>query len=218
MHYIYQLLVALLKDYQTSLETVAAICGVLSVYFSYKRNILVYVASFISSIIYVCLLYTWQLFGDMLLNLYYLITAIIGFYLWMRHLEGDSKVQVYVTKATKHQIKISIYIGVATLIVTPFLYALQKQVSVLNLPAYSYVDSFVTAISFAGIYLLIKRVIENWYLWALADIISVPLFIYKGYNITALQYAIFLVLVYYGWKEWLRDFKQNSSENEKVTS
>lgn len=60
-----------------------------------------------------------------------------------------------------------------------------------------------------GVYLLIKRAIESWYLWAIVDIIPIPLFIYKGYNVTALQYAIFLILVYLGYKEWLRNYNQN---------
>ncbi|KYW82671.1 nicotinamide riboside transporter PnuC [Francisella hispaniensis] len=209
MENIYQSIVSSFYDYQSYFELVAAVTGVAGVYFSYKRNILVYIVSFISSAIYVCLLYDWELFGDMLLNFYYLVINVIGFFAWIKHFEGDSKIHVYVTKANNHQKKISLYIFIITFVITPFIYALQKQTYIIDLPIYSFIDAFVTAISFAGAYLLIKRAIENWYLWAIADIISVPLFIYKGYNVTALQYAIFLILVYLGYKEWLRDYKQN---------
>ena len=85
---------------------------------------------------------------------------------------------------------------------TPLIYAYQKGLVVTQLPLYSFVDSFVTALSFAGVYLMIKRCIESWYLWAIADIVSIPLFIYKGYGITAIQFSIFLVLVWLGWREW----------------
>ena len=98
------------------------------------------------------------------------------------------------------------------MISTPFLYAHQKNLSVIELPTYSYVDSFVTAVSFAGVYLMIKRCIESWYLWAIADIISIPLFLYKGYGITAIQYTVFLVLVWFGWKAWRAKLNVQSQE------
>ncbi|MDE4959380.1 nicotinamide mononucleotide transporter family protein, partial [Francisella tularensis subsp. holarctica] len=85
---------------------------------------------------------------------------------------------------------VSLYIFIFTFVLTPFIYSLQKQTSIIDLPIYSFIDAFVTSISFAGVYLMIKREIESWYLWAIADIISVPLFIYIGYHVTALQYAI----------------------------
>lgn len=212
MNFLYQLLIHSFSSLDAYLELVAASTGVAGVYFSYKRNILVYVVSFISSLIYVYLLYKWELFGDMLLNFYYLIMNVVGFYAWLKHFEGDSKLHVYVTKASNHQIKISLYIFIITFVITPFMYALQKQISLIDLPIYSFVDAFVTAISFSGVYLLIKRVIESWYLWAIADIVSIPLFIYKGYPITALQYAAFLLLVYLGWREWVNDYNKNKLE------
>ncbi|MDE5012699.1 nicotinamide mononucleotide transporter, partial [Francisella tularensis] len=57
---IYQSIVSSFYDYQSYFELVAAASGVAGVYFSYKRNILVYLVIFISSAIYVCLLYDWK--------------------------------------------------------------------------------------------------------------------------------------------------------------
>ncbi|MGQ4001887.1 nicotinamide riboside transporter PnuC [Francisellaceae bacterium CB299] len=215
MHHFYEWLIRPYHDYDTYmiyLEIIAATTGVVSVYYSYKRNILVYIFGFISSLIYVFLLYDWELFGDMLLNSYYLLANLFGFVIWAKHLESESKIKVYIEYANKRKLKKALYIFLITMISTPFLYAHQKNLSVIELPTYSYVDSFVTAVSFAGVYLMIKRCIESWYLWAIADIISIPLFLYKGYGITAIQYTVFLVLVWLGWREWRAKLNVQSQE------
>ncbi|MDE4940546.1 nicotinamide mononucleotide transporter family protein, partial [Francisella tularensis subsp. holarctica] len=79
----------------------------------------------------------------------------------------------------------------------PFLYAYQKNTTILNLPTYSYVDSLLTATCFSALYFQITRSINAWSLWITADIIYIPLFVYKGVGITALQDLIFLNLVYF---------------------
>ena len=130
----------------------------------------------------------------MFLNLYYLLANLFGFIIWAKHLESKSKTKVYIEYSNKQKIKKALYIFCITILFTPLIYAYQKGLVVTQLPLYSFVDSFVTALSFAGVYLMIKRYIESWYLWAIADIVSIPLFIYKGYGITAIQFLIFFSL------------------------
>ena len=130
----------------------------------------------------------------MFLNLYYLLANLFGFIIWAKHLESKSKTKVYIEYSNKQKTKKALYIFCITILFTPLIYAYQKGLVVTQLPLYSFVDSFVTALSFAGVYLMIKRCIESWYLWAIADIVSIPLFIYKGYGITAIQFLIFFSL------------------------
>ena len=75
----------------------------------------------------------------------------------------------------------------------------------------AYVDTFTTALFFVGMWLMAKRKIENWIFWIIADIISVPLYFYKGFTFTSLQYLSFTILAIFGflaWKKHLNNIPQ----------
>jgi nicotinamide mononucleotide transporter len=66
----------------------------------------------------------------------------------------------------------------------------------------AYVDAFTTALFFVGMWLMAKRKIENWIVWIIADIISVPLYFYKGLTVSSLQFIVFTIIAILGYKEW----------------
>ena len=75
----------------------------------------------------------------------------------------------------------------------------------------SYIDNITTAIFFVGMWLMAKRKIENWIFWIIGDVISVPLYFYKGLTFTSLQYFIFTIIAisgYYSWKKILNKSNQ----------
>jgi nicotinamide mononucleotide transporter len=66
----------------------------------------------------------------------------------------------------------------------------------------AYVDTLTTAIFFVGMWLMAKKKIENWIFWIIGDLISVPLYFYKGLVFSAFQYLIFTIIAVYGYKAW----------------
>ena len=74
----------------------------------------------------------------------------------------------------------------------------------------AYVDTFTSGIFFVGMWLMAKRKIENWILWIIGDIISVPLYFYKGYTFTSLQYLIFTIIAFYAYLEWKKILNNNT--------
>lgn len=72
----------------------------------------------------------------------------------------------------------------------------------------SYVDTFVTGIFFAGMWLMARRKIENWLFWIIGDIISIPMYFVKGYTFTSIQYLIFTIIAFYGYQEWKKKLQQ----------
>jgi nicotinamide mononucleotide transporter len=66
-------------------------------------------------------------------------------------------------------------------------------------------DSITTSLSLTAMLLLARRKVENWLYWIVADIIYIPLFIYKGLYITSLQYVVFLYLAIRGYDEWKKE-------------
>ena len=67
------------------------------------------------------------------------------------------------------------------------------------------VDTLTTALFFVGMWLMAKRKIENWYFWIVADIISIPLYFYKGLTFTSIQYFGFTILALFGYLAWKKN-------------
>ena len=178
------------------LEITAVIFGLLSVWFSKQNNILVFPTGMISTSIYVYLLYHWGFIGDMMINLYYFIMSIYGWYIWTRKLENKEVTPITFTSQTEK--KLSIYIFIATLV---FVFIVYKMFDKWN-SWVAYVDTFTTGVFFVGMWLMAKRKIENWILWIIGNIISVPLYFYKGFTFTSFQYLIFTILAIYGYLSW----------------
>ena len=187
------------ETYHIVLEIVAVIFGLLSVWFSKQNNILVYPTGMISTSIYVYLLYQWGLVGDMLINGYYFIMSVYGWYIWTRKVDATHFTPI--SRTTKKEQKISVLIFIATLIFVYVVYGIFDKWTSWT----AYVDTLTTAIFFVGMWLMAKRKIENWIYWIIGDIISVPLYFYKGFTFTSLQYLIFTIIAIFGYLAWKKN-------------
>ena len=209
MYQIFDLLFEQYSQYQTKdivLEIVAVVFGLLSVWCSKNNNILVFPTGMISTAIFIYLLYKWVLLGDMMINAYYFLMSIYGWFIWTRK-ENNSVTPI--SRVTNNEKKIGIIIFLSSLVFVYLIYVYFDKWGTIT----SYVDNITTAIFFVGMWLMAKRKIENWIFWIIADIISVPLYFYKGLTFTSLQYLIFTFIAiagYYSWKKILNKSHQTA--------
>jgi nicotinamide mononucleotide transporter len=202
MNQIFNLLFEQYSSYATLdvvMEITAVLFGFASVWYSKQNNILVFPTGLISTSIFVYLLFKWQLLGDMMINGYYFIMSLYGWYIWTRKV--DSKNVTPISVVTKKEQIIGGVIFVSTLGLVYEVYQFFKMWT--NWVAY--VDTLTTALFFVGMWLMAKRKIENWYFWIIADIISVPLYLYKGLVFTSIQYFGFTILAIYGFLAWKKN-------------
>lgn len=197
------------SDYQTldiSLEIIAVVFGILSVWFSKKNNILVYPTGMISTSIFTYLLFKWSLLGDMMINAYYFMMSIYGWYIWTR------KVNNIVTPISKVNSPEKITSLIIFFFSLSFVYGIYNYFD--KWGSYtSYIDNFTTAIFFVAMWLMANRKIESWVFWIIGNIISIPLYFYKGLTFTSIQYIIFTVIAisgYYTWKKILDNSNQTA--------
>ncbi|WP_130735751.1 nicotinamide riboside transporter PnuC [Flavobacterium sp. J27] len=192
------------KDYATLdvvLEIIAVLFGLASVLFAKKNNILVYPTGIVSTIIFVYLLFQWRLIGDMLINIYYTSMSIYGWYLWT--LKKDNKEEYPIAKMNKKELRLGIVIFIITVLFVVIVYHFFN-----NFTSWTaYVDTFTTGVFFVGMWLMAKRKVENWILWIIGDIVSIPLYFCKGYTFTSLQYVVFTIIAIYAYKEWKRNLE-----------
>lgn len=199
MSAIFDFLFAQYKTYETldiTLEIIAVIFGFLSVWFSKQNKIWVFPTGMISTSIFVYLLLKWELLGDMMINGYYFIMSVYGWYIWTRKVDETHVTPI--SKTTLKEKKTAIFIFIATLI---FVYLVYNYFNKWN-SWVAYVDTFTTAIFFVGMWLMAKRKIENWLFWIVGDLISVPLYLYKGFTFTSFQYFGFTFIAIFGYLAW----------------
>ncbi len=196
------------KTYETIdvvLEIIAVIFGFLSVWYSKQNKIWVFPTGMISTSIFVYLLLKWELLGDMMINVYYFIMSIYGWYFWTRKVDDSHVTQISTT--TKKEKKTSILIFLATILFVYLVYSyFDKWTSWV-----AYVDTCTTAIFFVGMWLMAKRKVENWLFWIVGDIISAPLYFYKGFTFTSIQYLIFTFIAIFGYLAWKKSLNKNPS-------
>jgi len=185
------------------LEIVAVAFGFASVWYSKQNNILVFPTGIISTSIFVYLLFKWQLIGDMMINGYYFLMSLYGWYIWTRKVDGDHVTPISKT-TKKEQFTLVVIFGAALLLVY-----LIYQIFDMWTSWVAYVDTFTTALFFVGMWLMAKRKIENWYFWIIADVISVPLYFYKGFTFTSIQYLGFTILAIFGFLAWKKNLSNS---------
>ena len=178
-----------------SLEIIAVLFGFLSVWFSKNNNILVFPTGMINTSIFVYLLLKWSLLGDMIINVYYFIMSIYGWYFWLK---GTNNTVSPISKVSYKDIRVVVLLFISSSVFVSLVYTFFDKWETIV----SYIDIFTTAIFFAAMWLMAKRKVESWIFWIVGNIISVPLYLYKGLAFTSIQYFIFTVIALAGYIKW----------------
>ncbi len=214
-------LTAQYSSYETYLiyfEAIAVLFGLLSVYFSIKKNIWVYPTGIISTVLFIYIMFVFGLLGDMLINVYYTIMSIYGWILWSKH--SEDHIHVDVKKATTKDWKVGsvLFAGSLLFVGTVYYYKpfINNQFSMENvelgfyhLDWANYTDIVTTSLFLVGMYFMAKRNIENWIFWIVADLICVPMMFEKGLALTGLQYFVFTAMAIIGYIEWKKSLIKN---------
>jgi nicotinamide mononucleotide transporter len=224
-----------LEPYQTAtalnivLEVTAASFGVLSVFFAKRENILVYPTGIISTGIYVYLLAQWNLYGDLIINIYYTLMSIFGWYMWSKVIDSQKNHIPISRTSTLDKIKatfIFVFTSIFVIIVYRYYNVIPNSLGFMESVHFAYskltsgnledfreatpfLDTFTTGVFFSAMWLMALKKIENWTLWILGNIVSIPLYFVKGYGFTGLQYLIFLILAILAYNSWKKSLNNN---------
>lgn len=222
---LYDLFVKPYESYTTLqilLESFATVFGILSVYFSIKKNIWVYPTGIISTLIYVYILFNFGLLGDCMINIYYTVMSIYGWILWAQH--SEDHVHVDVSWATKKEWLYGILLfGLSLILVTvvyyykPYIdnrFSMEKvSLGLYHLDWGNWLDVVTTSVFLVGMWFMAKRRIENWIFWIIGDFICIPMMIYKGLGITSVQYLVFTIMAIQGYIIWKKSLRKKSEKS-----
>lgn len=189
---------------QIVLEFIAFVFGILSVWYAKKENIWVYPTGLIATIITTYLLYKAGYLGDMMINGYFSIMSIYGWYKWTKK---SNDIDTLLITRTNNKEKI---IGIVLFFVTIFVVFGIYNFFDYDIKKENYIDIFASGIFFTGMWFMALKKIENWTLWIFGDIIVVPLYAYRGLGMLALQYLIFTILAISAYLEWKKILNNKS--------
>ncbi len=180
----------------TLLELFAVTMNIFSVIYAKRNSILVYPTGLIGTGIFVYILYNFSLLGDMIINFYFVLMSIYGWYYWAQKKDGE--VLHNVSRTSTNEYYFILMLGLTSLLSIYFIYNFYDKWDSWT----AYVDTITTAIFFVAMYLMARRKIESWIFWIIGDLITIPLYFYKGLTISSIQYLIFLILAILGYISW----------------
>ncbi|MBB1150617.1 nicotinamide mononucleotide transporter [Myroides sp. NP-2] len=188
------------------LESIVFIFGILSVWYAGRENILVYPTGLVATIITVYLLYLAGYLGDMILNAYYSCMSIYGWYNWSKIKGGEQVVKI--SRTTTKEKAFGLVVFLFTIVLVYGVYTLTNT----NIGPENYIDILTSGIFFLGMYYMALKKIENWTLWLIGNLISIPLYAYRGLGILAIQFIVFTVLVVQAYIAWYKILKNEEKE------
>lgn len=185
------------------LEILGVITGVIYLWLEYRASIYLWITGIIMPAIYIFVYYDAGLYADFGINIYYLLIALYGWFVWKTGFTLFGK-----KRTTEQELPISrtprsawLWVTAAYIIAQLFIAWLLINYTDSTVP---WADSFTTALSIVGMWMLARKYIEQWWVWCIVDVASSALYLYKGLNFTAILYAVYAIISIFGYYKWKR--------------
>ena len=186
------------------LELVAVVFAVAYLVLAVKENSLCWYAAGISTLIFLFIFWDVKLYMESGLQIYYLGMAFYGWYQWRGANRETASLRVSKWRAKQHVIALAL---IATL--TLISGSLLNSGTDANLP---YLDSFTTWASVVTTFMVARKILENWIYWLVIDSVSIYLYLDRELYFTSLLFAIYIVIIFFGWFAWNRSYRQREIE------
>lgn len=183
------------------LEILGTFVGIIYLVLEYRASIYLWIAGTIMPAIYIFVYYDAGLYADCGINVYYLLAAVYGWIVWKfgaKRNGSNSQAELPITHMPKDKfLSLSVIFVIAWLAIA-YLLANYTNSDVV------WLDSFTTALSIIGMWLLAHKHLEQWITWIAVDVVSAGLYVYKELYFTAVLYAIYAIIAIFGYLKWKR--------------
>jgi nicotinamide mononucleotide transporter len=179
----------------SGIELTAAALAVAYLLLAIRQRLSCWLAAFVSSCLYVWVLFSARLYMESVLNAFYAAMAIYGFWQW-QHGKGGAALEVTRWPIARHAIAL---LGVIALSVVSSFFLRRFTPA-----AWPFVDSMVAWSSVFATFLVARKVYENWHWWLVIDSVSLCLYFTRHLYVTTLLFGLYLILIVVGMREWRR--------------
>lgn len=185
------------------LEIIGTIVGIIYLILEYRASIHLWIAGIIMPAIYIFVYYRAGLYADFGINIYYLLIAIYGWITWKwgNRLKNKKHPELPITHTPRrYYLPLIIVFLIAWALIAYILKNFTDSNVVL-------LDSFTTALSIVGMWMLARKYVEQWLTWIAVDVVSAGLYVYKDLYFTAGLYAVYAIIAIFGYFKWKRMMK-----------
>ena len=190
-------------DWSLILQIVGITLGLLYLWLEYKANIWLWVVGAIMPLVHGILYFDKGLYADASMQLYYILAGLYGLIVWRRKAKSANDGKIVHTPIRWVLPLVAVY-GVLHVAI----YFVLTEFTDSQVPIF---DSMSTALCIVAMWMLSRKLVEQWLVWLVVDMISVELYIYKGIPFTAGLYTIYCVLAVVGYLRWYRMAQQDSN-------
>ncbi len=177
-------------------ESLAVVLALAYLLLAAREHIACWACALVSTAIYTVVFWDASLLMEAALNVYYMAMAVYGWQQWRYGGAAHEGVSIRSLSMRQHGLIVA---AVVCLTLASGAY-LASQTSAV----WPYVDSFTTWASVITTVLVAKKYLENWLYWFVIDSISIPLYLDRGLYLTAALFAVYLVIVVFGYLSWQR--------------
>ena len=180
------------------LEIIGTIIGLIYLWLEYRASIYLWIAGIVMPAVYVFVYYEAGLYADFGINIYYLLAAAYGWAVWKhgKHKERNTELPIS-TLPLKYLPTLAVVLVVAFVAIAWVLIRFTDS----TVP---WLDSFTTALSIIGMWMLARKYVEQWWAWILVDVVCCGLYIYKDLYFTSVLYGLYAIIAIFGYFKWKR--------------
>ena len=158
-----------------------------------KEHILNWPIGIANNILFAVLFWRTRLFGDMGLQFVYMALGFLGWYRWL-HAGAHRAAPAIRHTPVRSVVTLALFVAAATPAMTLYLRSVRD--------AAPFLDAVTTVLSIAAQYMQTRKYLEHWLVWIVADVIYIGLYMVRDLQLTAVLYAVFLLMCIQGWQEW----------------
>jgi nicotinamide mononucleotide transporter len=183
-------------------EIFGAVTGIIYVFLEIKQNIWLWPVGIVTSATYIYVFRDNGFYADMLLQVYYLVISVYGWWAWKHGKPHDSR-QKADLRISRIDIKTAVWTSTATVLIFVAMWYVLDSWTDSPVPLW---DAIITTLSVVATWMLTRKIFEQWHVWIIANGIAIIVYILKGMYPTVILFIVYFVMAVIGLMEWRRDY------------
>jgi len=188
------------------LELTGTVLGLIYISLSVRQKIMTWPFGIATSVVYAFVFFASRFYAGMGLQIYYVAISVYGWFYWLRGKRTDESKELSASKITPRLIGWSVLLFLISFI-SMYLFLSFKTDSPVPL-----MDGLTTSLSVVATWLLARKILENWLIWIIANLLSIGLYMFQNLWPTAILFGVYEVLAIYGYFQWKRRMQNQPDE------
>lgn len=179
-------------------EIVGLVLGLVYLYQELKASRALWITGMLMPAVSMAVYYRAGLYADFGIDVYYLLAAVWGYFAWRR--KGDGGEEIPVCHTPVRAVPLLALAAAGCFCAISFVLVRWTDSTV------PFQDAFTTALSIVALYMLSRKWMEQWWVWAVVDAVSAALYVYKGIPFYAFLYSVYTLVAVFGYFRWRKKF------------